>query len=99
MIPARRDFGERHLALIRKPPPEPKCHGVWGRLPKEETMHRFFLAAVVAALTSPLPVVAQQPPSASQGKKEARGEGAKRPWTLLIYGAVDNSADDPFVAF
>jgi clostripain len=24
---------------------------------------------------------------------------ARRPWTLLLYGAVDNSADDPFVAF
>jgi clostripain len=24
---------------------------------------------------------------------------AKRPWTILLYGAVDNSADDPFVAF
>ena len=23
----------------------------------------------------------------------------KRPWTILLYGAVDNSADDPFVAF
>jgi clostripain len=24
---------------------------------------------------------------------------AKRPWTILVYGAVDNSADDPFVDF
>ena len=24
---------------------------------------------------------------------------SKRPWTILLYGAVDNSADDPFVAF
>lgn len=24
---------------------------------------------------------------------------AKRPWTILMYGAVDNSADEPFVAF
>lgn len=24
---------------------------------------------------------------------------AKRPWTVLGYGAVDNSADDPFVNF
>ena len=26
-------------------------------------------------------------------------EDPKRPWTILIYGAVDNSADDPFVDF
>src|SRR5262245_20563858 len=26
-------------------------------------------------------------------------QDSKRPWTLLVYGAVDNSADDPFVAF
>jgi hypothetical protein len=69
--------------------PKPKCHGVWGRLPKEETMHRFFLAAVVTALISPLPVVAQQPlPAAQDKKKEARGEDSKRPWTILLYGAA-----------
>src|SRR5262245_19450196 len=63
-------------------------------------MHRFFLAAVVAALISPLPVVAQQSLSAAQGKKkEARGEDSKRPWTLLVYGAVDNNANDPLVRF
>ena len=63
-------------------------------------MRRFFLAAVVAALISPLPVVAQRPSSAAQDQKQAsRGEDSKRPWTLLLYGAVDNSADDPFVAF
>src|SRR5262245_30361442 len=62
-------------------------------------MSRFFLAAIAAALISPLPVVAQQSSPAAQGKREARGEGSQRPWTLLLYGAVDNSADDPFVAF
>jgi clostripain len=63
-------------------------------------MRRFFLAAVAAALTSPLPVVAQRPSSAAQDQKQAsRGEDSKRPWTLLLYGAVDNSADDLFVAF
>src|SRR5262245_53300136 len=29
----------------------------------------------------------------------ARSEVPKRAWTILLYGAVDNSADDPFVAF
>ena len=28
-----------------------------------------------------------------------RADDSKRAWTLLLYGAVDNSADDPFVAF
>src|SRR5262249_38764158 len=28
-----------------------------------------------------------------------RSEAPKRAWTILLYGAVDNSADDPFVAF
>ena len=35
---------------------------------------------------------------ASVSPQEASAD-AKRPWTLLLYGAVDNSADDPFVAF
>src|SRR5262249_43974679 len=35
-------------------------------------------------------------PSALGGTKS---EESKRPWTILLYGAVDNSADDPFVAF
>ena len=62
-------------------------------------MRRFFLAAVAAALTSPIPVVAQRSSSAAQhDKQESRGEDSKRRWTLLLYGAVDNSADDPFVA-
>jgi len=26
-------------------------------------------------------------------------EDSKRAWTILLYGAVDNSADDPFVEF
>lgn len=54
-------------------------------------MRRFLLAAAVAALLS-ISV-------ASQHNKEARGEGARRPWTILLYAAVDNSADDPLVAF
>lgn len=30
---------------------------------------------------------------------ETKPNDAKRPWTILLYGAVDNTADDPFVAF
>jgi clostripain len=30
---------------------------------------------------------------------DAKSEEPKRPWTILLYGAVDNSADDPFVDF
>src|SRR5262245_6743815 len=56
-------------------------------------MRRFFLAAVMAALISS--VAAAGP----DDKKEARGEESKRAWTILLYGAVDNSADDPFVEF
>jgi hypothetical protein len=29
----------------------------------------------------------------------AKSETSKPAWTILLYGAVDNSADDPFVAF
>jgi clostripain len=29
----------------------------------------------------------------------AKPKAPKRAWTILLYGAVDNSADDPFVAF
>jgi clostripain len=29
----------------------------------------------------------------------AKSEASKPAWTILLYGAVDNSADDPFVAF
>jgi clostripain len=56
-------------------------------------MRRFFLAAVAAAFLAPRSE-AQPSTSAGQGKEEAR-----RPWTLLVYAAVDNSADDPFVDF
>ncbi len=35
-------------------------------------------------------------PSAPADKKPG---DSKRPWTILLYGAVDNSADDPFVQF
>src|SRR5262249_9675582 len=35
-------------------------------------------------------------PNAFAGTKP---DDPKRPWTILLYGAVDNSADDPFVAF
>jgi clostripain len=30
---------------------------------------------------------------------DTKSGDAKRPWTILVYGAVDNSADDPFVNF
>src|SRR5262249_45558969 len=30
---------------------------------------------------------------------DTKPEDNQRPWTILLYGAVDNSADDPFVAF
>src|SRR5687767_1109309 len=98
--PAASVISARGTSLSFASLPKPKCHGVWGRLPKEETMRRFFLATVVAALISPLPVVAQQSLSAAQDeRKQARGEDSKHPWTLLIYGAVDNDANDPFVEF
>ena len=29
----------------------------------------------------------------------SQSDDSKRSWTILLYGAVDNSADDPFVAF
>ena len=29
----------------------------------------------------------------------AKSEASKRPWTILLYGAVDNDGADPFVAF
>src|SRR5215831_4761815 len=29
----------------------------------------------------------------------AKSETSERAWTILLYGAVDNSADDPFVEF
>jgi clostripain len=56
-------------------------------------MRRFSLAAVAAAFLSPIPAAGQD------DKKQATGEESKRPWTILLYGAVDNDADDPFVAF
>lgn len=62
-------------------------------------MRRFFPAAVAAVLVSHLPVVALPPSPAAHPNGEARGDAPRRPWTLLVYGAVDNSADDPFVAF
>jgi clostripain len=30
---------------------------------------------------------------------DTKAEDSKRAWTILLYGAVDNSADDPFVEF
>jgi clostripain len=56
-------------------------------------MRRFFLVAVVAALISPLQAAGRDE------KQEPRGEEPQRAWTILLYGAVDNDADDPFVAF
>src|SRR5262245_22999935 len=98
--PGNNSILARGTSLSVARPPRTKCHGVWGRLPKEETMRRFFLAAVAVALTSPIPVVAQRSSSAAQHEKqESRGEDSKRPWTLLIYGAVDNDANEPLVQF
>lgn len=37
--------------------------------------------------------------SATTAFSTCRADEPKRPWTLLVYGAVDNSADEPFVAF
>src|SRR6185436_1202406 len=48
-----------------------------------------FLAGLVAAVILLL--------SAAFGTPKP--EDSKRPWTILLYGAVDNSADDPFVEF
>src|SRR5688500_9341938 len=30
---------------------------------------------------------------------DTKADDSKRAWTILLYGAVDNSADDPFVEF
>src|SRR5262245_48888133 len=46
-------------------------------------------------LLAALVVLGGYAPASAQEKSA----DAKRPWTLLLYGAVDNSADDPFVAF
>ena len=48
-----------------------------------------FLAGLVAAVILLL--------SAAFGTPKP--EDSRRPWTILLYGAVDNSADDPFVEF
>jgi clostripain len=37
--------------------------------------------------------------SAASAFTGAKPENTKRAWTILLYGAVDNSADDPFVEF
>jgi clostripain len=55
-----------------------------------KTQQIAFLPCLVIA------VVLLHSPSALGGTKL---EEPKRPWTILLYGAVDNSADDPFVAF
>lgn len=36
---------------------------------------------------------------ASTARSDTNPNTAPRPWTILMYGAVDNSADDPFVDF
>jgi clostripain len=37
--------------------------------------------------------------AAPRASGDTKSGDARRPWTILLYGAVDNSADDPFVEF
>src|SRR5262245_11317154 len=37
--------------------------------------------------------------TASAAGQPTSSNSSQRPWTILVYGAVDNSADGPFIAF
>jgi hypothetical protein len=37
--------------------------------------------------------------SPMQAQEKMPGKGALRPWTILVYGAADNSADGPVIEF
>src|SRR6266852_2127034 len=53
------------------------------------------LVACVLACALASPAIGQTPAQGGAGKSTE----VKQPWTMLVYAAVDNSADGPFIAF